>query len=165
MISSDVQIALFGGTDSSNAAFGDTWTFDGKYWTDREDIGPLPRFSHAMAFDTARRTIVLFGGRDLTSSLQRDTWEHAETDPPPPPNGGGTGVNVLSISVPSMSVASGDQVAANLFLSAPAPAGTQVELSWVNLGDTTHTVLSTSAVIAGDIAPNIAFTVPQVGAA
>jgi hypothetical protein len=40
MVSSDVQIALFGGTNSSNAVFGDTWTFDGKHWTDRQDIGP-----------------------------------------------------------------------------------------------------------------------------
>jgi hypothetical protein len=108
MVSTDVQLALFGGTDSSNAVFRETWTFDGKHWTHRQDIGPLPRFSHAMSFDAARRTIVLFGGRDLTPSLQRDTWEHTETDPPPPPNGGGAGVNVLSITVPSMSVSSGD---------------------------------------------------------
>ena len=163
MVSTDVQIALFGGTDSSNAVFRDTWTFDGKHWTNCQDIGPLPRFSHAMSFDAPRRTIVLFGGRDLTPSLQGDTWEHTETDPPPPPNGGGAGVNVLSITVPSMSVSSGEQVEANISLSSPAPAGTQVELSWATLGDTTHTVLSTSPVNAGDVAPSITFTVPQVG--
>jgi len=80
MISTDVQIALFGGTDSSNAVFRETWTFDGTHWTHRQDIGPVPRFSHAMSFDAPRRTIVLFGGRDLTPSLQGDTWEHTETD-------------------------------------------------------------------------------------
>jgi hypothetical protein len=161
MVSTDVQIALFGGMDSSNAVFRETWTFDGKHWTHRQDIGPVARFSHAMSFDAARRTIVLYGGRDVTD-LQ-DTWEHTETDPPPPPNGGGAGVNVLSITVPSMSVASGDQVVADISLSSPAPAGTQVELSWAILGDTTHTVLSTSPVNAGDIAPSITFTAPQVG--
>jgi hypothetical protein len=83
MVSTDVQIALFGGTDSSNAAFRETWTFDGEDWTHRQDIGPSPRFSHAMSFDAARRTAVLFGGTDFppTSPL-RDTWEHIETDPP-----------------------------------------------------------------------------------
>ena len=85
MVSTDVQIAMFGGMDDSNAVFRETWTFDGTHWTHRQDIGPLARLSHAMSFDTARRTIVLFGGTtDFTNMLQ-DTWEHTETDPPPPP--------------------------------------------------------------------------------
>jgi hypothetical protein len=83
MVSTDVQIALFGGTDSSNVVFRETWTFDGTHWTHRQDIGPLARLSHAMSFDAARRTVVLFGGTaDLTNPLQ-DTWEHTETDPAP----------------------------------------------------------------------------------
>ncbi|MFZ2079696.1 MAG: kelch repeat-containing protein, partial [Xanthobacteraceae bacterium] len=157
MVSSDVQIAMFGGMGASNAVFRETWTFDGKHWTHRQDIGPVARFSHAMSFDAARRSIVLFGGRDATGSPLGDTWEHTETDPPPP------AINVLSITLPSMSVSSGDPVTAGLTLTAPAPAGTRVELSWVAQGDTTHTLLSTSVVPAGDIALSITFTAPQVG--
>jgi hypothetical protein len=157
MVSTDVQIVLFGGMDSSNAVFRETWVFDGKYWTHRQDIGPLPRFSHAMSYDTARRGIVLFGGRDLTDTPLRDTWEHIETDPPPP------AINVSSITVTPMSVFSGDPVVANTSLTSPATAGTQVELSWARQGDTTHTILSVSNVQAGDIAPSITFIAPQVG--
>jgi hypothetical protein len=62
-----------------------------------------------------------------------------------------------------MSVSSGEQVAATISLSSPAPAGTQVELSWATQGDTTHTVLSTSPINAGDITSSITFTVPLVG--
>jgi Galactose oxidase, central domain len=157
MVSSDVQIALFGGMDSANAVFRDTWTFDGRHWTQRQDIGPLARFSHAMSFDAARRSIVLFGGRDATGSPLGDTWEHTETDPPPP------AINVLSITLPFMSVSTGDPVTASITLTAPARAGTQVELSWAPQGDTTHTLLSTSVIPAGDIALNITFAAPQVG--
>jgi hypothetical protein len=156
MVSTDVQIAMFGGMDSSNAVFHETWVFDGKYWTHRQDIGPLPRFSHAMSYDSVRRSIVLFGGCDPTGSPLRDTWEHIETDPPPPR------VNVLSITVLPISVGAGDQVVANISLTSPAPAGTQVELSWVTHGGTTHTVLSVSPVHEGDIALSITFSAPQV---
>jgi hypothetical protein len=157
MVSTDLQIAMFGGMDSSNAVLRETWVFDGKHWTHRQDIGPLPRFSHAMSYDTARRTIVLFGGRDLTEGPLQDTWEHTETDPPPPP------INVSSINVMPMSVFVGDPVVANISLTSPATAGTQVELSWARQGDITHTVLSVSNVHEGDIAASITFTAPQSG--
>jgi hypothetical protein len=157
MVSTDVQIALFGGMDSSNAVFRETGVFDGKHWTHRQDIGPLPRFSHAMSYDVARRTIVLFGGRDLTDSPLQDTWEHIETDPPPSP------INVSSITLTATSASPGDQVVANISLTSPAPAGTRVELSWARQVDTTHAVLSISPVHEGDTAPSITFAVPQVG--
>jgi hypothetical protein len=163
MVSSDVQTALFGGMGASSAVLRETWTCDGTHWTHRQDIGPVARFSHAMAFDAARRTMVLFGGRDATENPLGDTWEHTETDPAPPPNGGGAGVNVVSITVPSMSVSSGDSVAANISLTSPAQAGTQVELSWAPQGSTTHNVLSLSPVPEGDIAPSLTFTAPQIG--
>jgi hypothetical protein len=51
MASSDVQIAMFGGIDSSNAILRETWIFDGRHWTHRQDIGPLPR--------TTRRAVPL----------------------------------------------------------------------------------------------------------
>ena len=114
-----------------------------------------------MSFDTTRRSIVLFGGRDVTDSPLGDTWEHIETDPPTPPNGGA--VNVLSISVTPMSAAAGDPVVANLSLTSPALAGTQVELSWAAQGNATHTVLSVSVVPQGESAASITFTAPQGG--
>jgi hypothetical protein len=157
MVSTDLQIVLFGGMDSSNAVFRETWVFDGKHWTHRQDIGPLARFSHAMSYDAAHRTIVLFGGRDLTDSSLRDTWEHTETDPPPPP------INVSSITLIPTAASPGDQVTANISLTSPAQAGSQVELSWARQGDTTHTVLSVSPLHEGDTALSITFAAPQVG--
>jgi hypothetical protein len=160
MVSTDVQIVMFGGTDSSNAVFRESWVFDGTHWTHRQDIGPSPRFSHAMSYDAARRTVVLFGGRDLTDTALGDTWEHMETDSPPPPNGG---VNVSSITVTPFSVSPGDPVVATISLTSPAPAGNQIELSWARQGDTTRTVLSVSPVHEGDIAVSITFAAPQTG--
>jgi hypothetical protein len=52
MVSTDVQIAMFGGLNSINTApaptiFHESWVFDGKHWTHRQDIGPGPRWAHA----------------------------------------------------------------------------------------------------------------------
>ena len=71
--------------------------------------------------------------------------------------------NVLSIAVTPMSAFPGDPVVANMSLTSPAPAGTQVELSWARQGDFAHTVISTSTVHAGDTALSITFNAPQVG--
>ena len=59
--------ALFGGLASAAAAakptvFGNTWEWDGAHWTQRQDIGPGARWGHAMAFDSIRRRVVIFGG-------------------------------------------------------------------------------------------------------
>src|SRR5215204_1564953 len=43
-------------------------------WTQKEDIGPSPRFSHGMAYEDARQRVVLFGGEDVGRVLG-DTWE------------------------------------------------------------------------------------------
>jgi hypothetical protein len=43
-------------------------------WTQKRSIGPLPRFGHAMAYDSARGRAVLFGG-DGGGPLFGDTWE------------------------------------------------------------------------------------------
>jgi hypothetical protein len=106
---------------------------------------------------TRRRTIVLFGGRDLTDTPLRDTWEHTETDPPPPP------INVSSITLIPTAASPGDQVTANISLTSPAQAGSRVELSWERQGDTTQTVLSVSPLHEGDTALSITFAAPQVG--
>jgi hypothetical protein len=44
-------------------------------WTQKQDIGPSARTGHAMAFDSARTRVVLFGGDSRRSTLFNDTWE------------------------------------------------------------------------------------------
>ena len=44
-------------------------------WTQRQDIGPKARLGHALAYDTVRKRVVLFGGDSLRSGRLRDTWE------------------------------------------------------------------------------------------
>src|SRR5262249_32272141 len=43
-------------------------------WTQRQDVGPSPRFGHAMAYDTSRHRSVLFGGDAGAGALLGDTW-------------------------------------------------------------------------------------------
>ena len=44
-------------------------------WTQKQDTGPLPRVDHAMAADSDRGRVVLFGGDSLREKLFNDTWE------------------------------------------------------------------------------------------
>ncbi len=154
MVSTDVQIAMFGGLNAMNAApaptvFHETWVFDGKYWTHRQDIGPSPRWAHAMACDTARRSIVLFGGLPVLAAqgdgkaaaqLLGDTWEHVETDAPSTPAPGpapapapapGGGPVVIELGLTPSSVAPGNSVIATVSLDRTPAAATPVELAWV----------------------------------
>lgn len=69
---------LFGGLiDDSGTSLGsdETWLWDGTNWklaspTDR----PTPRHGHAMAYDSERNVVVLFGGMDDKGNLLNDTW-------------------------------------------------------------------------------------------
>jgi hypothetical protein len=71
------SIVLFGGTGGFNGPlFGDTWRFDGEHWTQVQDIGPVPRDSHALTFDSTRGAVLLFGGSGTNSAILGDTWEH-----------------------------------------------------------------------------------------
>lgn len=98
------QAALFGGAPrltpefAENLAlvplFGRTWQWDGDHWTEWQDIGPAPRWLHAMAYDGDRRRIVLFGGLSAFADLEQpippatflgETWEHEVTAAPVPP--------------------------------------------------------------------------------
>lgn len=54
---------------------GQTWIWNGSTWTRRSTIGPLPRYVSAMAFDSARSRVVLFGGYSGSNVVFRDTWE------------------------------------------------------------------------------------------
>ena len=43
-------------------------------WTQKEDIGPAPRYGHVMAYEAARQHVVLFGGQ-VQQGFLRDTLE------------------------------------------------------------------------------------------
>jgi cysteine-rich repeat protein len=53
----------------------DTWTWDGTTWMrETPDTFPSSRSGHAMAYDPARRQVVMFGGSVTISHLLDDTW-------------------------------------------------------------------------------------------
>lgn len=89
-------MVLFGGmTDWDGYVHAnDTWEFDGTDWRHVDTAHrPGPRRSHAMAYDSTRGVVVLFGGFDTQCNcIQNDTWEYDGVDwvrryPPvfPPP--------------------------------------------------------------------------------
>lgn len=72
--SSRKRIVLFGGyrtIDGQSLRLGDTWEWDGHRWEQRSMDGPSARNGAAMAFDSDRNRVVLFGGSGATG----DTWE------------------------------------------------------------------------------------------
>jgi hypothetical protein len=67
------RTVLFGGRNAAGAALGDTWTWNGSFWSPGPP-GPPARFDHAMAYDPVRGVVVLFGGQAGGQKLG-DTWE------------------------------------------------------------------------------------------
>lgn len=68
------RIVLFGGYRNEGdhrIRLGDTWEWDGRRWERKAVHGPHPRNGAAMAYDTDRKRVVLFGG----SGNAGDTWE------------------------------------------------------------------------------------------
>ncbi|MGH7298120.1 MAG: Kelch repeat-containing protein [Polyangiaceae bacterium] len=70
-------VVLFGGKNGDvqspgGPLFGDTWTWNGKSWTQLDVAGPGARVSPAMA--TLGDTVVLLGGMDESGSVLGDTW-------------------------------------------------------------------------------------------
>jgi len=91
------QVVLFGGTGSlaqdgsPSGLLSDTWIWDGSNW-----INKTPQYSvmaarwlHGMAYDPARKKIVLFGGQQSWQAQLNDTWEWDGTQwiQVPPPQG------------------------------------------------------------------------------
>jgi hypothetical protein len=75
---------LYGGVtpDASSQIMGDTWEWDGTAWTERSESGPSFRYSHSLAYDSARAVTVLYGGvyrptPDAVSQIMGDTWTMA----------------------------------------------------------------------------------------
>lgn len=69
------RTVMHGGTGLIGTAlmsFADTWTWDGATWTPHtQGGGPSARAYHAMAYDGARKNVVMFGGSSPTPA---DTW-------------------------------------------------------------------------------------------
>jgi hypothetical protein len=72
---------LFGG-QATSGLLNDTWGWDGTLWTQSEDIGPSARCEHALAFDSIRERVVLFGGGTPGPpwTYFADTWEWDGTE-------------------------------------------------------------------------------------
>jgi hypothetical protein len=154
MIFANSSAVLFGGVDSIDPALplashklnDNTWQLQSDRWTEVQDIGPSPRWHHAMAFDTKKSRIVLFGGLSLfvadgdpvvASALLGDTWDHADDSAPLPPAGGG-GVVVLaglSLNQTTMLNENGFPIVVTYTLSAPAPAAGAVLNTGVFVAD------------------------------
>jgi uncharacterized protein (TIGR03437 family) len=92
------QVVLFGGADANNSSvatpLSDTWIWDGTTWAQKfPQTSPPPRFQHAMAYDSVRGKVVLYGGMSSNSFSDAlgDTWvwdgsnwtqESPQTSPP-----------------------------------------------------------------------------------
>lgn len=77
------EVVLFGGWDTFGGFptyFDDTWAWDGTGWTLSAITGPSRRYDHAMAYDTTRDEVVLFGGQ-LIGSFDDETWAWADLCP------------------------------------------------------------------------------------
>ena len=68
---------LFGGSDGPGSFLGDTWEYDGATWTAAatSPTSPAAREFAAMAFDSGRSVVIMFGGDD-GAALRSDTWEY-----------------------------------------------------------------------------------------
>lgn len=55
--------------------YGDTWIWEGGVWTQLDAPGPAARAGHAMAYDSGRDRVVLFGGWSNEEDILSETWE------------------------------------------------------------------------------------------
>ncbi|MBN2360968.1 MAG: hypothetical protein JXR83_16045, partial [Deltaproteobacteria bacterium] len=74
------RVVLFGGAGYGEDYLQETWEWDGQDWIDRTPAGDNPpaRVEHALAFDSVRNRVVLFGGWgqiDGQEIVWQDTWE------------------------------------------------------------------------------------------
>ena len=65
---------LFGGRDTSNNNYSDTWTFNGTSWTQHLGVGPAARYGHCLAYDSSHQHVVMFGGVDDNGATLSETW-------------------------------------------------------------------------------------------
>ncbi|MBL8755338.1 MAG: hypothetical protein JNK15_18710 [Planctomycetes bacterium] len=83
------RVVLFGGfcglhLGSIPVYFGDTWEFDGVSWLQvATPVSPPPQSEHAMAYDSGRGVVVLYGGGQ-TWEYNGVTWSLSSTSTSPP---------------------------------------------------------------------------------
>lgn len=73
-------VYLHGGMLGPISYADDTWVFQGGVWeevVEKKAIGPGPRASHVMVYDTDHTGFMFFGGENETGILN-DTWFHGE---------------------------------------------------------------------------------------
>ena len=72
------RLVLFGGRVIESGRrmrfLRDTWEWNGKQWARVDTAGPAPRIHGAIAYDAARRAIVIHGGGG-SDSILADTWQ------------------------------------------------------------------------------------------
>jgi hypothetical protein len=69
---------LFGGFASGLVALGETWSWAGGQWTKLSPpTSPTPRGGAAVAYDSQRGVVVLFGGANGTTTFA-ETWEFVQ---------------------------------------------------------------------------------------
>jgi hypothetical protein len=75
------EVVLYGGTsdDPANPYPRTLWSWDGERWQCLDENGPSGRRDAFLAYDPARKKLVLFAGRTISRDRQthfyRDTWE------------------------------------------------------------------------------------------
>jgi hypothetical protein len=126
---------LFGGVTDSPGPIVEalsrlSWEWDGAQWTLRQDMGPTPRWGHALAFDSARGRAVLFAGFSalptdpaVADSVLADTWEAVlEEIPIEVPEGDLVSFTLTPDTVTSSTVEP-PSVVLEVGLDGPAPPG------------------------------------------
>jgi hypothetical protein len=71
------RVVLFGGATPDPYA----WEWDGNNWRPQLIASPATRYYDALAYDSVRREVVLFGGMDFNYSFFADTWAYATASP------------------------------------------------------------------------------------
>jgi len=74
------RVFLFGGLTGLTGQFNDTWTYNGKTWTQVETTWqPLARWDGGLAYDRRNHRFVLFGGQYWNGQFGflNDTWHYA----------------------------------------------------------------------------------------
>jgi hypothetical protein len=141
MVFDGEAILLFGGVASASATtpppvlFGVSWEWSGNGWTARQDMGPSPRWGHAMAFDSDRGRPVLFGGfsvppadATVATSVLADTWEATvtTTTPAQPGGPGASAIKIATVTLVPDAVPMGGDTTAVVTLTGPAIEPTEV---------------------------------------
>jgi hypothetical protein len=127
---------LFGGLTSSPAAVaadelsGLSWEWNGAHWTLRQNMGPAPRWGHALAFDLERGRAILFGGfsampgdPNVADSVLGDTWEASLQPTPPQPPGTAVALVSFELNPDTILETTGGQISFVVGIDGPAPAG------------------------------------------